>query len=86
LSFERKEVINFLNLKVSLPRSYTLPREFKYYRRNKGRKTIKNEHFIASTNSSDGKNVMHVNYLDIFLDRITIDHRTVYRAQLIGLN
>lgn len=41
--------------KVSLPRSYTLPREFKYYRRNKGRKLIKNEHFITSTNSSDGK-------------------------------
>ena len=31
-----------------------MPREFKYYRRNKGRKFIKNEHFIASTNSSDG--------------------------------
>lgn len=42
-------------LKVSLPRSYTLPREFKYYRRNKTRKLIKNEHFITSTNSSDGK-------------------------------
>ena len=39
---------------MSLPRSYTLPREFKYYRRNKGRKLIKNEHFITSTNSSDG--------------------------------
>ncbi|XP_001656010.2 uncharacterized protein LOC5576232 [Aedes aegypti] len=43
-----------IDSQVSLPRSYTLPREFKYYRRNKGRKTIKNEHFIASTNSSDG--------------------------------
>lgn len=43
----------FVFLQVSLPRSYTLPREFKYYRRNKGRK-VKNEHFIASTNSSDG--------------------------------
>lgn len=39
---------------ISLPRSYTLPREFKYYRRNKGRKFIKNERFIMSTNSSDG--------------------------------
>lgn len=39
---------------VSLPRSYTLPREFKYYRRNKGRKFIKNERFVMSTNSSDG--------------------------------
>lgn len=37
-----------------MPRSYTLPREFKYYRRNKGRKFIKNERFIMSTNSSDG--------------------------------
>ncbi|XP_055536019.1 uncharacterized protein LOC129724830 isoform X3 [Wyeomyia smithii] len=43
-----------IDSQVSLPRSYTLPREFKYYRRNKGRKVIKNEHFIASTNSSDG--------------------------------
>uniref|UniRef100_A0A182XEC7 XK-related protein n=1 Tax=Anopheles quadriannulatus TaxID=34691 RepID=A0A182XEC7_ANOQN len=42
-----------IDSQVSLPRSYTLPREFKYYRRNKGRK-VKNEHFIASTNSSDG--------------------------------
>lgn len=39
---------------ISLPRSYTLPREFKYYRRNKTRKTIKNEHFITGNNSSDG--------------------------------
>lgn len=37
-----------------MPRSYTLPREFKYYRRNKNRKIIKNERFITSTNSSDG--------------------------------
>lgn len=38
---------------MSLPRSYTLPREFKFNR--EGRKIIKNEHFVASTNSSDGK-------------------------------
>lgn len=44
-----------IDSQVSLPRSYTLPREFKYYRRNKVRKVIKNEHFIASTNSSDGE-------------------------------
>lgn len=31
-----------------------MPREFKYYRRNKGRKFIKNERFVLSTNSSDG--------------------------------
>lgn len=36
---------------VSLPRSYTLPREFKYYRRGRIRKPVKT---IASTNSSDG--------------------------------
>ncbi|XP_018561757.1 XK-related protein 7-like [Anoplophora glabripennis] len=36
---------------VSLPRSYTLPREFKYYRRQRaGRPT----QAVASTNSSDG--------------------------------
>ena len=40
---------------MSLPRSYTLPREFKFNRRYDGRKMIKNEHFIASTNSSDGE-------------------------------
>lgn len=44
-----------IDSQVSLPRSYTLPREFKYYRRNKARKFVKNENFIASTNSSDGK-------------------------------
>jgi len=43
-----------IDSQISLPRSYTLPREFKYYRRYKARKLIKNEHFIASTNSSDG--------------------------------
>ncbi|CAD7088721.1 unnamed protein product [Hermetia illucens] len=43
-----------IDSQVSLPRSYTLPREFKYYRRNKIRKFNKNEHFITSTNSSDG--------------------------------
>ncbi|XP_017771645.1 PREDICTED: uncharacterized protein LOC108559026 isoform X2 [Nicrophorus vespilloides] len=36
---------------ISLPRSYTLPREFKYYRRGRTRKPIRT---IASTNSSDG--------------------------------
>ncbi|XP_055855141.1 uncharacterized protein LOC129918559 [Episyrphus balteatus] len=43
-----------IDSQVSLPRSYTLPREFKYYRRNKPRKIIKTETFITSTNSSDG--------------------------------
>lgn len=44
-----------LDSQVSLPRSYTLPRQFKYYRKPKQRKPIRTEHFIASTNSSDGK-------------------------------
>lgn len=44
-----------IDSQISLPRSYTLPREFKYYRRCRARKQIKNDHFVASTNSSDGK-------------------------------
>ncbi|VEN34203.1 unnamed protein product [Callosobruchus maculatus] len=36
---------------VSLPRSYTLPREFKYYRRQRVGRPIQ---MLASTNSSDG--------------------------------
>lgn len=44
-----------IDSQISLPRSYTLPREFKYYRRNRVRKNTRNDHFIASTNSSDGK-------------------------------
>ncbi|XP_044727188.1 probable serine/threonine-protein kinase DDB_G0282963 [Chrysoperla carnea] len=43
-----------IDSQISLPRSYTLPREFKYYRRNRVRKNTRNDHFIASTNSSDG--------------------------------
>ncbi|GLV39629.1 hypothetical protein CBL_08304 [Carabus blaptoides fortunei] len=43
-----------IDSQISLPRSYTLPREFKYYRRGRPRKQIKNDHFVASTNSSDG--------------------------------
>ncbi|KAB7507342.1 XK-related protein 6 [Armadillidium nasatum] len=43
-----------LDSQISLPRSYTLPREFKYYRRPKSRKTLRMDHFLASTNSSDG--------------------------------
>lgn len=44
-----------LDSQISLPRSYTLPREFKYYRRPKSRKTVRTDHFLTSTNSSDGK-------------------------------
>jgi len=43
-----------IDSQISLPRSYTLPREFKYYRRTRSRKIIKSEHFITSNNSSDG--------------------------------
>lgn len=43
-----------LDSQISLPRSYTLPREFRYYRRPKTRKAIRTEHFITSNNSSDG--------------------------------
>lgn len=40
-----------LESQISLPRSYTLPREFKYYRRGRTRKPVR---AITSTNSSDG--------------------------------
>lgn len=40
-----------LESQVSLPRSYTLPREFKYYRRQRTGRSIQP---VASTNSSDG--------------------------------
>lgn len=42
-----------IDSQISLPRSYTLPREFKYYRKNRRQKPLKNN--IQSTNSSDGK-------------------------------
>ena len=38
---------------ISLPRSYTLPREFKYSKKPRARKVVRPEMF-ASTNSSDG--------------------------------
>ncbi|XP_030758544.1 XK-related protein 7-like [Sitophilus oryzae] len=40
-----------LESQVSLPRSYTLPREFKYYRRQRTGRAMQ---AVASTNSSDG--------------------------------
>lgn len=43
-----------LDSQISLPRSYTLPREFKFYRKVRPRKTIRPDHIVASTNSSDG--------------------------------
>ncbi|RZF33331.1 hypothetical protein LSTR_LSTR007676 [Laodelphax striatellus] len=54
LMYKSYRVASDLDSQVSLPRSYTLPREFKYYRRTRPRKAIRSEHFIASTNSSDG--------------------------------
>lgn len=42
-----------IDSQMSLPRSYTLPREFKY--KKKFRKPVKTENFLPSTNSSDGK-------------------------------
>ncbi|XP_054717870.1 uncharacterized protein LOC129227348 [Uloborus diversus] len=43
-----------LDSQISLPRSYTLPREFRYYRRPRPRKPVRTEHFVPSNNSSDG--------------------------------
>ena len=43
-----------LDSQISLPRSNTLPREFKYHRRPKARKTIRNDQFLASNNSNEG--------------------------------
>uniref|UniRef100_A0A1B6CVP3 XK-related protein n=1 Tax=Clastoptera arizonana TaxID=38151 RepID=A0A1B6CVP3_9HEMI len=54
LMYKTYRVSSDLDSQVSLPRSYTLPRQFKYYRRARARKAIRSEHFVASTNSSDG--------------------------------
>ena len=62
-----------IDSQVSLPRSYTLPREFKY-KKPKSRKAIRTEHFIHSTNSSDGKAAppfvdnqeMNITYISLF--------------------
>lgn len=58
-----------IDSQISLPRSYTLPREFKYYRRGRTRKQIRNDHFVASTNSSDGEIFIFV-FLEIDLIRL----------------
>lgn len=52
--FKSYRIPSDLDSQVSLPRSYTLPREFRYHRKPKARRVIRSEHFIASTNSSDG--------------------------------
>ncbi|XP_065226228.1 uncharacterized protein LOC135849652 [Planococcus citri] len=54
LMYKTYRAASDLDSQLSLPRSYTLPREFKYYRKTKPRKPIRTEHFIPSTNSSDG--------------------------------
>lgn len=67
---------------MSLPRSYTLPREYKYYRRNKTRKLIKNEHFIISTNSSDGM----TNFVAMMSDTKTNTHiHSLFQVMLIAV-
>lgn len=43
-----------LDSQISLPRSYTLPREFRYYRRPKIRKSVRTDQFFVFNNSSDG--------------------------------
>lgn len=55
LMYKTYKVPSDLDSQLSLPRSYTLPREFKYYRKTRPRKSIRTEHFVPSTNSSDGK-------------------------------
>lgn len=51
------QVPSDLDSQISIPRSYTLPREFKYYRRSKPRKSAKQGTdfiFRNNTNGSDG--------------------------------
>ncbi|GFY51854.1 XK-related protein 6 [Trichonephila inaurata madagascariensis] len=52
--YKSHNVPSDLDSQISLPRSYTLPREFRYYRRPKPRKPVRTEHFVPSNNSSDG--------------------------------
>ena len=62
---------------MSLPRSYTLPREFKFNRQ--GRKIIKNEQFIASTNSSDGE-IKIIMRLEGFIENYTAFYQATCRV------
>lgn len=52
--YKNQYVPSDLDSQISLPRSYTLPREFRYYRRPRPRKPVRTEHFVPSNNSSDG--------------------------------
>lgn len=54
VSYKSYYVPSDLDSQISLPRSYTLPREFRYYRRPRPRKPVRTEHFVPSNNSSDG--------------------------------
>lgn len=54
VSYKSHYVPSDLDSQISLPRSYTLPREFRYYRRPRPRKPVRTEHFVPSNNSSDG--------------------------------
>ncbi|CRK86191.1 CLUMA_CG000015, isoform A [Clunio marinus] len=49
---DSENVSSDIDSQMSLPRSYTLPREFKFNR--DGKKVTRNENFVISTNSSDG--------------------------------
>lgn len=55
LMYKSYRIPSDMDSQISLPRSYTLPREFKYYRRPKSRKAVRSQHFVASNNSSDGE-------------------------------
>lgn len=59
-----------IDSQISLPRSYTLPREFKYYRKNRRQKPLKNN--IQSTNSSDGKSFVTGSHAILFLTLLII--------------
>ncbi|XP_015909627.1 uncharacterized protein [Parasteatoda tepidariorum] len=54
MAYKSHNIPSDLDSQISLPRSYTLPREFRYYRRPRPRKPVRNEHFVPSNNSSDG--------------------------------
>ena len=69
---------------VSLPRSYTLPREFKY-KRPKSRKAIRSEHFIHSTNSSDGESIIFLGHFCGFVHPTAALKRTVWRFSFLSM-
>ena len=66
LMYKSYRIPSDMDSQISLPRSYTLPREFKYYRRPKSRKAVRSQHFVASNNSSDGERAQIIIYLSNF--------------------